>query len=105
MRGPLISACMTIVAVLVIAAAAGAGIVGVDVAGSAYTGPGVLDTSSRTWELKPSTGDTFLLDGQPIDPESDVGRKADELARRVMAVGEKKRSKQKRSFLNAFSIR
>jgi len=66
MRGPLTLGCMTIVAVLVIAATARAGIVGVDVSGSVYTGPGVLDTSSRTWELKPSTGDTFLLDGQTI---------------------------------------
>jgi len=45
---------------------ASAGIVGVDASGGAYTGPGVLDTTSRTWELKPSTGNTFQLDGQTI---------------------------------------
>lgn len=40
--------------------------VGVDVFGTAYTGPGVLDTSSRTWELKPTTGDTFTLAGSTV---------------------------------------
>lgn len=38
-------------------------IVGVDVAGGAYTGIGVLDTTSRAWVSKTANGNTFSLDG------------------------------------------
>ncbi len=57
---------LVLVGLFALVGTASGGIVGVDASGAAYTGPGVLDTASRTWELKPSTGDTFLLDGQTI---------------------------------------
>ncbi|MFC1805778.1 hypothetical protein ACFL09_02220 [Planctomycetota bacterium] len=51
---------------VVLAATARADIVGVDVSGSVYTGPGVLDATTRTWVSAPTTGNTFTLDGQTV---------------------------------------
>jgi len=42
-----------------------AAIVGVDSMSTAYTGGGVLDATSRTWE-SPASGGTFILDGDTI---------------------------------------
>jgi len=55
-----------IAVVLAVGTVAHAGTVGVDVVGTVYTGPGVLDTSSRTWTSAPISFDTFMLDGQTI---------------------------------------
>ena len=41
------------------------GVVGVDAMSTAYTGGGVLDATSRTWEA-PASGGTFNLDGETI---------------------------------------
>lgn len=59
--------CLQLIAVgsLVLAAnASAATTLGVDVAGAAYTGIGVLDTSSRPW-TSVGSGGTFTLDGVP----------------------------------------
>ena len=45
-----------------IAFSASGDLIGFDVSGTVYTGPGILDTSSRTWE----SGSTFELDGETI---------------------------------------
>ena len=55
-----------IVVILGMGTVAHSGTVGVDVVGTVYTGPGVLDTSSRTWISAPISFDTFMLDGQTI---------------------------------------
>ena len=52
-------------AVACLAVPAPAGVVGVDSALAAYTGGGVLDATSRTWEA-PASGGTFNLDGNTI---------------------------------------
>ena len=56
---------MALCVLLLGVASAPADIIGVDVAGPAYTGPGVLDTSSRTW-LSKTGNSTFTLDGQTV---------------------------------------
>lgn len=58
----------SLVGLFACASAACAGVIGIDVANIAnvYTGPGVLDTSSRTWTLRETSGNTFTLDGQTI---------------------------------------
>ena len=56
---------VAIVAILAMGTVTQAAVVGVDSALGAYTGVGILDTTSRTWET-PASGGTFLLGGDTI---------------------------------------
>lgn len=48
----------------VLAGFTSAAVVSVDISGAAYTGPGVLDTTSHAWLSKTTNGSTFSIDTQ-----------------------------------------
>lgn len=60
------TACLSAATLFTLAAWVDAAVVSVDVQGTTYSGPGILDTTSHVWLSKPTSGNTFSLDTQTV---------------------------------------